>query len=88
MVHERYLLAGEVNMFGYTSGEEYGYQLINFWFEDRNMVTSISYKQENDPSNRQQIREVREERMDSTEDDSISQVGQQDMPMPQTGAAA
>eukprot|EP00971_Amphidinium_carterae_P237827 4721556-Amphidinium_carterae.3 len=45
----RLLECGEVNMlFSYTSGEEYGYQLIHFWFEGKNMITSMRSHREND----------------------------------------
>eukprot|EP00971_Amphidinium_carterae_P153482 3042842-Amphidinium_carterae.1 len=62
-------------IFGYTSGEEFGYKLVKFWFEGKNMVTSISITQENDPINGHQVNMLKAMDMEITADDSVSQIG-------------
>eukprot|EP00971_Amphidinium_carterae_P217248 4312800-Amphidinium_carterae.1 len=89
----QYLQQSEVNMiFGYTIGEEYGYKIVSIWFEgkkfSKNMVTSVSYKQdlETDPINGRQVKELNALEMEITADDSVSQIGQVDVPMPPPAA--
>eukprot|EP00971_Amphidinium_carterae_P313415 6228422-Amphidinium_carterae.3 len=51
---------GQVNMlFSYTSDEEHDYEQVHFIFERKNMVTSISYKQESDEFNGYLVRRIR-----------------------------
>eukprot|EP00971_Amphidinium_carterae_P136926 2713348-Amphidinium_carterae.1 len=50
-------------LFNYTSGEEHGYQVVHFWFKKKRMVTSISYKNENDPVNGAQVGRINEIRL-------------------------
>eukprot|EP00971_Amphidinium_carterae_P287722 5712096-Amphidinium_carterae.1 len=45
-------------LFSYVSGEEYDYQTVHFWFEKDKMVTSLSYKNESDPVNGEQVRKT------------------------------
>eukprot|EP00971_Amphidinium_carterae_P348449 6490494-Amphidinium_carterae.1 len=45
-------------LFSYVSGEEYDYQTVHFWFEKNKMITSRSYKDENDPVNGEQVRMI------------------------------
>eukprot|EP00971_Amphidinium_carterae_P275779 5472298-Amphidinium_carterae.1 len=58
-------------LLSYVSGEEYGHKTIHFWFEGHHMVTSLSYKSEHDPINREQARTIRmlKEERDSMLDD-------------------
>eukprot|EP00971_Amphidinium_carterae_P346246 6487594-Amphidinium_carterae.1 len=70
---------GQFNMlFSYISGDGYNYEQIHFWFEGEKMVTSVSYKQETDEVNGPQVRRIKDHNREITEDDSISQAGQEE----------
>eukprot|EP00971_Amphidinium_carterae_P214313 4253332-Amphidinium_carterae.1 len=47
-------------IFSYLSGEENNYQTVQFWFEKNKMVTSLSYNNENDDVNGEQVKRISE----------------------------
>eukprot|EP00971_Amphidinium_carterae_P060285 1192939-Amphidinium_carterae.1 len=55
----RFTREGQCDMlFSYVSGEEYDHKRVHFWFEGHRMITSLSYNNENDPVNGEQVRNI------------------------------